>query len=148
MTRLAVLAVLALAGAARADRLDAPTRVRGTLRGDQTASGELTRSSGFPAYTWRATASGLVRIELVTRNVVAGDNGGRAWRAYLRVLGDLGAAWSTNGRAGDADTARATLLVPVHAGDTLTILPTVCEDMIADAPRAAARYELTIEAAP
>ena len=147
---LALLLAVAPALAAHADTLDRPTAQRRTLRGSSRAIGSLTRTVGFPAYTYRAATDGFARVDLQIANAAGRphDNGGRAWRPYLRILTEAdvghGEGWSTNGRPGDPDAARATLLMRVRAGEAFTIVATVCEDMTRDAPAVTARYTLVV----
>jgi len=150
------VAAAVLAPAAAADRVDAPTQQRRILRGTSQVAGELTGELGFPAYTYEVAHDGFVRIVLSTANLPdrPHDNGGRAWRPFLRVIGNPsgrrhGDGWSTNGQPGDPDVGRAALIVRVYAGDALTIVATVGQNMTHDRPDARARYTLAVtELAP
>jgi hypothetical protein len=145
-----------VAPAAAADGVDAPTQQRRLLRGTSQVAGELTSELGFPAYTYEVAHDGFARIALTTANLAdrPHDNGGRAWRPFLRVIGNPsrrrhGDGWSTNGQPGDPDVGRAALVVRVYAGEAFTIVATVGQNMMHDRPDARARYTLTVtELAP
>lgn len=158
--RHAALAGWLIAGAwampAAADDIDHPTQQRGLLRGTSRTSGAITKEVGFPARTYRATQDGFVRIELDTENLAdrPDDNGGRAWRAYLRVITIPDAehrsdGWSTNGQPGGRRGAHASLIVRVAAGESFTIVATLAENMVKQRPAAVATYRLAVtELAP
>jgi hypothetical protein len=141
---------------AAADTVDAPTQQRRVLRGTSEATGELTAEVGFPAYTYAVAHDGFARIVLTTANRPdrPRDNGGRAWRPFLRVIGNPsrrrhGDGWSTNGQPGDPDEGRAALVVRVHAGELFTIVATAGQNMEHGGPSARARYTLSVtELAP
>jgi hypothetical protein len=144
-----VAAVAALAAPAAADTVDAPTQQRGTLRGTSHASGALTAELGFPAHTYRASRDGFARVELTTANVRDTDNGGRAWRPFLRIVTvptarRRGEGWSTNGQPGDPGVGRAALIVRVQKGEEFTVVATVGQNMIKGKPGALARYTLAV----
>ena len=142
--------------AAAADTVDAPTQQRRTLRGTSHVTGELTAELGFPAYTYEVARDGFARIALTTVNLPdrPHDNGGRAWRPFLRVIGNPshrrhGDGWSTNGQPGDPGVGRAALLVRVYAGEAFTIVAAVGQNMLHDRPDARAHYTLAVtELAP
>jgi hypothetical protein len=153
--RHAALAALLIAGAwakpAAADDIDHPTQQRRVLRGTSRTSGALTEDVGFPAHTYLATRDGFARIDLDTENLVdrPGDNGGRAWRAYLRVITITDAehrsdGWSTNGQPGGSRGARASLIVRVTAGESFTLVATVAQNVVQQQPTAAATYRLAV----
>jgi hypothetical protein len=149
---LALLFTFAVApSAAAADSVDAPTQQRRMLRGTSHVAGELTTELGFPAYTYEAARDGFARIVLTTENLPdrPHDNGGRAWRPFLRVIGNPshrrhGDGWSTNGQPGDPGVGRAALLVRVYAGEAFTIVATVGQNMMHDQPAARTRYTLAV----
>jgi hypothetical protein len=151
-----MFAALLLTPVAAADTVDAPTQQRRLLRGTSQVSGELTAERGFPAYTYEVAHDGFARILLTTANLPdrARDNGGRAWRPFLRVIGNPsqrrhGDGWSTNGQPGDPDVGRAVLVVRVYAGELFTIVATVGQNMEHGGPSARARYTLAVtELAP
>lgn len=150
------LAATLRAPVAVADAVDAPTQQRRLLRGTSHVAGELTAELGFPAYTYEVAHDGFARIVLTATNLPdrPHDNGGRAWRPFLRVIGNPsqrrhGDGWSTNGLPGDPDVGRAELLVRVYAGDVFTIVATVGQNMNHDRPGASAKYTLAVtELAP
>jgi hypothetical protein len=150
------LAAAMLAPPAAADSVDAPTQQRRLLRGTSHVAGELTDELGFPAYTYQVAHDGFARIALVTTNLPdrPHDNAGRAWRPFLRVIGNPsprrhGDGWSTNGQPGDAEAGRGSLIVRVFAGEQLTIVVSVGQNMLHDRPEARARYTLSVtELAP
>jgi hypothetical protein len=77
------------------------------------------------------------------------DNGGRAWRAYLRVITISDAehrsdGWSTNGQPGGSRGAHASLIVRVTAGESFTIVATLAQNMVTQQPTAIATYRLAV----
>jgi len=113
------LAAALRAPSAAADAGDAPTQQRRLLRGTSHVAGELTAELGFPAYTYEVVHDSFARIVLTTTNLPdrPHDNGGHAWRPFLRVIGNPsqrrhGDGWSTNGLPGDPDVGRAPVLIP------------------------------------
>ena len=153
--RHAALAGVLIAGAwampAAAEDIDHPTQQRRVLRGTSRTSGAITEEVGFPAHTYLATRDGFARIELDTENLAdrPGDNGGRAWRAYLRVITISDAehrsdGWSTNGQPGGRRGAHASLIVRVTAGESFTIVATLAQNVVKQRPAAAATYRLAV----
>jgi hypothetical protein len=153
--RHAALAGLMVAGPwtmpAAADTIDHPTQQRGVRRGTFRTPGAITTQAGFPAHTYLATRDGFARIELDTENPPdrADDNGGRAWRPYLRVITIPDAAhrsegWSTNGQSGGAHGAHASLIVRVTAGERFTIVATLAQNVVKRRPAAVASYRLAV----
>ena len=142
------IALAACCGIAAADTIDAPTP-RAHLRGTARVSGSITRDAAYPAHLYTARHDGFARIVLATTSTDPHANHGHAWRKYLRVVSGTNAhrrgdGWSTNGR-GD----RAELLVRVHAGDELTIVATLAENVAKGVPAATADYALAVtEEAP
>lgn len=136
---------------AAAEDIDHPTQQRGVLRGTSRTSGAITEGVGFPEHTYLATKDGLARIDLDTENLTdrSDDNGGRAWRAYLRVITIANAehrsdAWSTNGQPGGRRGAHASMIVRVTAGERFTIVATLAQNVVKGRPAAAASYRLAV----
>jgi hypothetical protein len=158
--RHAALAGLLIAGAwampATAEDIDHPTQQRRVLRGTSRTSGTITEEVGFPAHTYLATKDGFARIDLDTENLAdrPDDNGGRAWRAYLRVITIPDAehradGWSTNGQSGGRRGAHASLIVRVTAAESFTIVATLGQNVVKQRPAAVATYQLAVtELAP
>jgi hypothetical protein len=109
--------------AAAAEDLDNPTvRPSQPLAGASTVSGQITPQIGFPAHIYTASKDGLARIVMETSNVNPRDNGGIAWRPYMRALSISnaernGEAWSSNGYRNGA-TASAEIVFRVRAGES------------------------------
>jgi hypothetical protein len=135
--------------AAAAENLDNPT-VRATqpLNGPSTITGKITPQVGFPAHIYTASKDGMVRIIIDVSNVNPKDNGGIAFRPYMRALSISnaernGEAWSTNGYRNGA-TASGEIVFRVKKGEKFTIVATLGQHLESGA-RANANYTLTVK---
>jgi hypothetical protein len=84
-----------------------------------------------------------------TTNVRASDNGGKAWRPYLRIISNSnehrhGEAWSTNGQQNDLSTGRAELVIRVRAGEKFTVIASLAQNFVKKRPDANANYKLFV----
>lgn len=140
-----LLAALMTAATANADNLDNPTKTGINLVSGEAQEGTLSRSVGFKAYSFTASKDGFVRIELDTKTVRASDNGGKAWRPYLRVLraGGSAEAWSSNGNQVDPKLGKAVMVFRVEKGDKLTVIATIALNNDKRGPAADAAFTLT-----
>ncbi|MBX3213208.1 MAG: hypothetical protein KF850_14330 [Labilithrix sp.] len=135
---------------ARADDIDRPTRVADKpIRGSGEVTGSANLTVGFPYHEYTASKDGFVRIQMETTNVRANDNGGKAWRPYLRVVSvpndeRRGEAWSTNGQQNDRSTGRAVLVFRVKAGEKFTVIATLAQNFVKKKPDANANYKLIV----
>lgn len=148
MTRIAAfLAVFLAASSAYADNLDNPTRTGIALKDGSNEKGNLSKSVGFKAYDYTASKDGIVRIELDTVLVNKSDNGGKAWRPYLRVLrsGGTAEAWSSNGNQVDTTTGKATMFFRMKSGDKMTVIASIALNNDRHGPAAEAAYTLTVQ---
>ena len=129
----------------RADNLDNPTRTGIDLVSGTPIAGTLSKSVGFKAYDFTASKDGFVKIELTTKIVRASDNGGKAWRPYLRVLrgGGSAEAWSSNGNQVDKDLGHATMIFRVAKGDKLTVIASIALNNDKKGPAADATFTLS-----
>jgi hypothetical protein len=135
--------------AAAAENLDNPT-VRPTqpLNGASTVSGRITPQIGFPAHIYTASKDGMARIIIDTSNINARDNGGVAWRPYMRALSISnaernGEAWSTNGYR-DGTKASGELVFRVRKGEKFTVIATLGQHLEGGS-RVTANYTLTVK---
>lgn len=138
-------AALLVSAAARADNLDNPTPTGIALTSAAPINGTLSKSVGFKSYRYAAPADGFVKIELTTNIVHPGDNGGKAWRPYLRVIRDDGTAeaWSSNGNQANPALGHATMIFRVKKGDKLTVIATIALDNDHHGPAADASFTLS-----
>ena len=139
----------ALFAAAATESLDNPTvRASQPLDGASTVTGKITPQVGFPAHIYTAKKDGVVRIVIETSNVKASDNGGIAYRPYMRALSISnaernGEAWSTNGYRHGA-TASGEIVFRVRAGEKFTVVATLGQHLEAGS-RVNANYTLTVK---
>jgi len=140
---------------ALADDIDRPTLVKDKpLDGTSEVTGQANKTIGFPYHVYTAKVDGFVRIQMETTNVRAGDNGGKAWRPYLRVVsqpneGRRSEAWSTNGQQNDLSTGRAVLVVRVKPGEKFTVIASLAQNFVVKRPDAVANYKVIVtEVAP
>jgi len=135
--------------AAAAENLDNPTVLAAKpLNGASTVSGKISPQVGFPAHIYTASKDGMARVIIETSNVKASDNGGIAWRPYMRALSVSnaernGEAWSTNGYR-DGAKASGELVFRVRKGEKFTVIATLGQHLEAGA-RANANYTLTVK---
>ena len=135
--------------AAAAENLDNPTVLAAKpLNGASTVSGKITPQVGFPAHTYTASKDGMARIIIETSNVKPSDNGGLAWRPYMRALSVSnsernGEAWSTNGYR-DGAKASGEIVFRVRKGEKFTVIATLGQHLEAGA-RVNANYTLTVK---
>jgi len=135
--------------AAAAEDLDHPTiRASEPLSGESTVSGRITPQVGFPAHVYTASKDGLARIVINTSNVNARDNGGIAWRPYMRVYAQSnaernGEAWSTNGYR-NGTSATGEIVIRVKKGEKFTVVATLGQH-IESSQRVTANYSLTVK---
>lgn len=134
-----------LAAPAHADDLDNPTRTGVALVSGAPIEGTLSKAVGFKAYEYAASKDGFVKITLATKTVRASDNGGRAWRPYLRVLrgGGSAEAWSSNGNQVDPSLGQSTMIFRVQKGDQLTVIASIALNNDKRGPAADATFTLT-----
>lgn len=139
------LAAALTAVPAAADNLDRPTRTGIALVSGVEQKGTLSKSVGFKAYDYTASKDGFVRIELDTALVRSSDNGGKAWRPYLRVLrqGGSAEAWSSNGNQDNKAEGKAVMIFRVSKGDKLTVIATIALNNDKRGPAADASFTLT-----
>lgn len=145
ITPLLAAAVLLLSASSRADNLDNPTATGIALTSAAPIAGTLSTSVGFKSYSYRAPADGFVKIDLTTNIVHAGDNGGKAWRPYLRVIRNDGTAeaWSSNGNQANPALGHATMIFRVKQGDKLTVIATIALNNDHHGPAADASFTLS-----
>ncbi len=135
--------------AAAAENLDNPTvRANQPLDGPTTITGKISPKVGFPAHIYTASKDGMVRIIMETSNVNPRDNGGIAYRPYMRALSISnaernGEAWSTNGYRNGA-TASGEIVFRVKKGEKFTVVATLGQHLEAGA-RVNANYTLTVK---
>jgi hypothetical protein len=135
---------------ALADDIDHPTLVKDKpLEGTSETTGATSKAVGFPYHVYTAKTDGFVRFKMETTNVRAGDNGGKAWRPYLRVISHPsdtrhGEAWSTNGQQNDLTTGRAQLVIRVKAGEKFTVIASMAQNFVVKRPDAVANYKLMV----
>ncbi|MBS2011971.1 MAG: hypothetical protein JST00_03725 [Deltaproteobacteria bacterium] len=133
--------------AAAAENIDNPTlQSNAPLAGGATVSGTITPRVGFPAHVYTASSEGLVKIAMTTENVNARDNGGVAWRPYVRVLSQSnaernGEAWSSNGYQTGAK-AEAEVVFRARPGEKFTVIATLGQHL-GGGSRVNAKYTLT-----
>ncbi len=133
-----------------ADDLDHPTiKADAPLNGASTVSGQITPRVGFPAHVYTAQKDGLVKVVIETSNLTARENGGQAWRPYMRVLSQSneernGEAWSTNGfRHGTS--ASGELVFRVKRGEKFTVIATLGQHIESPNQRVTVNYKLTVK---
>jgi hypothetical protein len=145
------LAVVALfVSVAYADTIDRPTPQQGRpLVAGTEVTGTFTLETGFPSHRYTASRDGFVRIELDTTNLASRpqDNGGKAWRPYLRVISVSspirhGEAWSTNGNQLEVTEGRSELVLRVKAGEQFDVIATLAQNFVKAGPAARANYRL------
>lgn len=135
--------------AAAAENLDNPTIVSSKpLEGASSQEGTISASLGFPGHVYTSKKEGFIRVVMKVWNAKASDNGGVAWRPYMRILSQSnanrnGEAWSSNGYVTGA-TAEAELVLRVHPGEKFTIIPTLALHTLG-AQRANAKYTITVK---
>jgi hypothetical protein len=135
--------------ASAAENLDSPTVQNDKpLAGASTQSGTIGASLGFPAHVYTAKKDGLVKVVMTTTNVKASDNGGVAWRPYLRVISQSnaernGEAWSSNGYQVGAN-ASAELVFRARPGEKFTVITTLAQHTLG-AGRVNAKYTVTVK---
>ncbi len=135
--------------AAAAENLDNPTILKDqALNGRSTVSGQITPKVGFPAHVYTASKDGLVKVVMQTSNVNPRDNGGVAWRPYLRVLSQSneernGEAWSSNGYRNGA-TAEAEVVFRARKGEKFTVIATLGQHLEGGS-RVNAKYTVTVK---
>ncbi|MBX3231033.1 MAG: hypothetical protein KIT84_36850 [Labilithrix sp.] len=146
----ALVAAATWATPAFADDIDRPTLVRDKpLDGTSETTGATSKTVGFPYHVYTAKTDGFVRIQMETTNVNPRDNGGKAWRPYLRVISHSnedrhGEAWSTNGQQNDRSTGRAQLVLRVKAGEKFTVIASMAQNFVVKRPDAVANYKLIV----
>ena len=116
--------------------------------GPVTITGKISPKVGFPAHIYTASKDGMVRIIMETSNVNPRDNGGIAYRPYMRALSISnaernGEAWSTNGYRNGA-TASGEIVFRVKKGEKFTVVATLGQHLEAGA-RVNANYTLTVK---
>lgn len=135
--------------ASAAENIDNPTVLASQpLNGASSISGRISPQVGFPAHVYTASKDGMARIVMETSNVNPRDNGGVAYRPYVRALSVSnaernGEAWSSNGYRNGA-TASADLIFRVRKGEKFTVVATLGQHLEA-APRVNVNYKLTVK---
>jgi hypothetical protein len=143
------LALMSIPAAIAAENLDAPTLLAAKpLAGASSQSGVINKTVGFPAHVYTANKDGMVKVVMRTTNVTASDNGGIAWRPYVRVLSQpnanrSGEAWSSNGYQTGA-SAEAELVFRVTKGEKFTVIATLALHTLGST-RANANYTITVK---
>lgn len=135
-----------------ADDIDHPTLQRDKpLNGSSTLTSSVDTRVGFPAHEYTASQDGFVRVELETKNLPnrANDNGGIAWRPYLRIISipsetRRGEAWSSNGDQKDPSTGKAALYIRVKKGEKFTVIASLAQNFVKKRPDANATYTLKV----
>jgi hypothetical protein len=139
--------------AAAAENLDNPTILADKpLNGASTVEGKITPRVGFPAHVYTAGKDGIVKVVIDTKNLNDRDNGGAAWRPYMRVLSQSnaernGEAWSTNGfrnATTSPPSAQGELVFRVKKGEKFTVIATLGQH-IESSQRATVDYKLTVK---
>ncbi len=136
-----------------ADTIDRPTLVADKpLNGSTEITGSVTLDRGFPYHRYTAQTDGFVRLQMETSNLPnrPQDNGGVAWRPYLRVISVSNAdrhaeAWSTNGHQLDPSTGRAELVLRVRKGEKFDVITTLAQNFVRQRPDARANYRLVVQ---
>jgi hypothetical protein len=132
-----------------AENIDQPTILANQpLNGASSRTGTITPRVGFPAHIYTASKDGLVKVTMETSNVKASDNGGVAWRPYVRVLAQSnaernGEAWSSNGYRNGA-TASADVIIRAKRGEKFTIVATLGQHLEGGS-RVNANYTVTVK---
>jgi hypothetical protein len=137
---------------AAADDIDHPTRLsEKPLNGSMRMTGVIDTRIGFPSHEYTASKEGFVRVEMETKNLPtrSNDNGGVAWRPYLRIISISsearhGEAWSTNGDQLDKSTGKAALFVRVKKGERFTVIASLAQNFVKKKPDANATYTLVV----
>jgi hypothetical protein len=139
--------LLLFATPAFADNLDHPTATGIALVSGTPIESTLSKSVGFKAYDYTASKDGFVKITLATKIVRPSDNGGKAWRPYLRVLrtGGSAEAWSSNGNQIDPQLGSARMIFRVQKGDKLTVIASIALNNDKHGPAADAAFTLTAQ---
>jgi hypothetical protein len=139
--------------AAAAENLDNPTILADKpLNGASSVQGRITPRVGFPAHVYTAGKDGIVKVVIETKNLTASDNGGSAWRPYMRVLSQSnaernGEAWSTNGFRNDQTSppsARGEVVFRVKKGEKFTVIATLGQH-IESSQRTTVDYKVTVK---
>ena len=139
--------------AAAAENLDNPTILADKpLNGASSVEGRITPRVGFPAHVYTAGKDGIVKVVIDTKNLNDRDNGGSAWRPYVRVLSQSnaernGEAWSSNGfRNPDTSppSAQAEIVFRVKKGEKFTVIATLGQH-IESSQRTTVDYKLTVK---
>ncbi len=145
--------IATVARPAFADTIDTPTLVADQpLDGPTVVEGEVTLARGFPYHRYTSHTDGFVRIRMETRNLPdrPTDNGGKAWRPYLRAIAVSSPtrhaeAVSTNGHQLDVEVGRAELVLRVQKGDRFDVIATLAQNFVKKRPDARADYRLVVE---
>jgi hypothetical protein len=103
---------------------------------------------GFPGHVYTSKKDGFIKVVMRTSNVKASDNGGVAWRPYLRVLSQSnaernGEAWSSNGYQNGAN-AEAELVLRVRKGEKFTVIASLALHTLGS-QRGNANYTVTVK---
>jgi hypothetical protein len=139
--------------AAAAENLDNPTILADKpLNGASSVEGRVTPRVGFPAHVYTAGKDGIVKIEIDTKNLNDRDNGGAAWRPYMRVLSQSnaernGEAWSTNGFRNtntSPPSAHGEIVFRVKKGEKFTVIATLGQH-IESSQRTTVDYKVTVK---
>ena len=131
------------------ENLDNPTILPDKpLVGASTQSGIINARVGFPAHVYTAKKDGFIKVIMTTTNVKASDNGGVAFRPYMRVISQpnserSGEAWSSNGYQTGAK-AEAELVIRVKAGEKFTVIASLALHTLG-ATRVNANYTVTVK---
>lgn len=143
---------LALAWAPSAlavENLDNPTVIADKpLVGASTQSGTINARVGFPGHVYTAKKDGFIKVIMVTTNVKASDNGGVAYRPYMRILSQSnaernGEAWSSNGYQNGAK-AEAEIVIRARAGEKFTVVASLAIHTLGS-QRVNANYTVTVK---
>jgi hypothetical protein len=138
--------------AAAAENLDNPTVLADKpLNGASSVSGRITPRVGFPAHVYTAGKDGIVKVVIETKNLDDRDNGGSAWRPYMRVLSQSnaernGEAWSTNGfrHQTSPPSASGEIVFRVKKGEKFTVVATLGQHL-ESSQRATVDYKVTVK---
>jgi hypothetical protein len=139
--------------AAAAENLDNPTVLADKpLNGASNVEGKITPRVGFPAHVYTAGKDGIVKIVIETKNLNDRDNGGAAWRPYMRVLSQSntdrnGEAWSTNGfrnATTSPPTAHGEIVFRTKKGEKFTVVATLGQHL-ESSQRATVDYKVTVK---
>ena len=148
-----LLLIATLVRPAHADTIDSPTLVTDApIDGSTVVDGEITLARGWPYHRYTAETDGFVRSRMETENLEdrPNDNGGIAWRPYLRVIAvpsptRHAEALSTNGHQLNPDLGQAELVLRVRAGEQFDVIATLAQNFVKKRPDARAHYRLIVE---